>query len=45
MKTIIADIGIVILFISAIIGGITDNSVFTLIPVSIGLSFLAASSI
>lgn len=42
MKAVIANLGIAILFVSAIIGGITDNDVITIIPTAIGLSLLSS---
>ena len=44
MKAVIANLGIAILFISAIISGITDNDVITIIPTAIGLGLLASTS-
>ena len=42
MTAVITYLGIVILFISAIISGITDNNVITIIPTAIGLSLLSS---
>lgn len=44
MKDIVANIGIIILIISAILSGATNNDPIVLIPTSIGLGLLASTS-
>lgn len=44
MKVVIANIGIAILIGSAILSGATDNDAIVLVPTSIGLGLLAATS-